>query len=133
MPQMNNITVVETGTSTSIVFDKLQPASGDDTTSMWRYLPAGKPVNCAETFGINTRFNGPKTVRRITGNYEFPIFSTDATTGKVTRTDVIRGNFTFNVLQNTSLVDTGKAVDHFTLLLRDALVREIMTSGYNAT
>lgn len=132
MPQMANISIVDAAAKT-IDFVKLQPASGDETNAVWRYLSTGKPVNTAETLTVNTRWNGPKTVRRVTGNYELPLFVTDVATGKVTRTDSFKFSFTGGVLQNASILDAAMAVDHFTLLLRAALLQEILSGGYNAT
>lgn len=132
MPQASNITIVDAD-STSVEFTCIIPASGDQTSSVFRYLPTGKPANCAEVLEINTRWNGPKTVRRVDGSFVYPISATDSLTGKVSKTDAFSMKVSTGVLQNVPPAEAVKAWDHFTLLMRDALIREIAASGYNAS
>lgn len=130
MPQMANITVKKADGTTDIVWSAMQPSSGDGVPAVWRSETVGTTAAVKPTLSTNSRWNGPRTARRVDGVVWYPQKYTDTNTGL----DLVanRGMLQLSGLLPTAMPDTDIAelVAQATNLFSSALYRAVLTTGY---
>jgi len=72
MPQIANITVKAANGTTDVVYTAMTPSSGDTTPAFWRAEGSGASASLRATFQLSSKWNGPKTARRVTGAFQYP-------------------------------------------------------------
>lgn len=133
MPNMANITVKKADGTTDITYSALQPSSGDGVNATWRSETAGSQANVKPTLVLASRWNGPRTARRIDFSFAYPQKFTDSQTSldAVANKVILAGNFTLP----TGVPDTiaAEAVAQCTNLLVSTLIRDCLKAGYAPT
>lgn len=81
MPNMANVTIKKWDLATDQVLTAVAPASGEGGTARWRAEGTATAPAFMPTVEVSTRFNGPKTARRIDLSIVFPYAVTDVNTG----------------------------------------------------
>lgn len=81
MPNMANVTVKKWDLATDNLLTAVAPASGDGGTARWRAEGGASAPAFMPTIEVSTRFNGPKTARRVDLGIVYPYAVTDAATG----------------------------------------------------
>jgi hypothetical protein len=130
---MASITVKKKDGVTNIVYDAVTGSGGDSTAAVWRQdtgAVAGLPVGLRPVFTMQTRWNGPKTVRNITFKVVRPYAVQDSTTTLYSAKDQAVFSGTFSIPQNLPSSEIGEAVYQAMNLMADLLVKQAAESGY---
>lgn len=129
MPQMANITIKKADGTTDIVYTALSGAGGDGSPAVWR---ASTSVNAAmrPTYQVTTRWNGPKTARRVTAQFNYPEVVTVG--GVETVANRLPIEITGPVPLGMSDAAIAEAVAQAANLFKAALIQEIFKTGYSA-
>lgn len=133
MPSMANITVKKADGVTDITFTALQPSSGDGVPAVWRSETVGTAAGHKPVVSVNSRWNGPKTARRVDFSFMYPEIFTDTGTGLTSVNN--RVPITLSALIPTGVPDTiiAEAVAQAANLIDSSLVVDCMKSGYAPT
>lgn len=133
MPSMANITVKKADGTTDITFSALQPSSGDGVSATWRSETAGSQPNVKPTLAVSSRWNGPRTARRVDFSFMYPQKYTDSTTSldAVANRLILSGNFLLPAAVPDS--EISEAVAQGTNLLVSTLLRDVLKAGYAPT
>lgn len=133
MPTMADITVKKADGTTDAVYTALNPSGGDGTWAMWRYNTGGSPVQAGKpTFQTMSKWNAARDVRRIQGKYLFPYWVTDTTTGITSVRKFCSYDFTAQIPQDVPLQDMLETPAQGGNLFVSALIKSIISTGYNA-
>lgn len=131
MPQMANITVKAANGTTDVVYNALTPSSGDKTAARWRVEAASTYAAQKPTLSLVSQDNGPKTARKVTMMYKYPVVET------INGLPTIIGYVPFEITGTVPLQvpDSGVAegVHQVGNLLCSPLVRECFKTGYSAS
>lgn len=130
MPQMANI-VVKDASNADVTFVVLTPSAGDTTQAQWRASALGATPALAPALSSKTQYNGPRTARSVSLNAIFPVTQTsDGVTSVIARQPFA---LTTTVPLNMT---RAAALQHATLfanVVKNALIQDILTDGYNAS
>ena len=131
MPNMANITVKAANGTTDVVYNALTPSSGDKTAARWRVEAASTYAAQKPTLSLVSQDNGPKTARKVTMMYKYPVVET------VNGLPTIIGYIPFEITGTIPLqvADSGVAegVHQAGNLFCSPLVRECFKTGYSAS
>lgn len=133
MPTMADITVKKADGTTDIVYAAMAPSSGDSVPAVWRNESGGTASAFKPTFSLLSKYNGPKTARRLTANYSMPQTATDSTTGLTSVVNTIPVQFTIALPVEAPQTAIDEAVHQLTNLLASTLVRSALKVGYAPT
>lgn len=130
MPTLADITVKKADGSTDIIYKGVLSSSGDSAPAMFRCDAASTQNSGKPTLLVSSKFNGPKTGRRVLLDYEYPQTSTDSTTGLISVANRIPIHI--EALIPLAVPDTivAEAVHQATGLLASVLIRETLKSGF---
>ena len=133
MPSMANIVVKKADGATDVTYAALQPSSGDGVAAVWRNESAGTSSAVKPTVSMSSRWNGPKTARRVDVSYVYPHTYTDTNTGLVLVKDKVP--VTLSAVVPAAVPDTvvAEAVAQAMNLLDSALFVESVKTGYAPT
>lgn len=81
MANMANIVVKKADGVTDVTFTALQPSSGDGVSAVWRCESVGSAAGLRPTLTLSSRWNGPRTARRLDAQVQYPQIYTDTATG----------------------------------------------------
>lgn len=81
MPTMANITVKKADGTTDVVYTALQGSSGDGVAAVWRNETVGSAAGHKPVVSMASRWNGPRTARRVDASFVYPQIATDTNTG----------------------------------------------------
>lgn len=133
MPIMADIIVKKSDNTTNVTYSALQPSSGDGVSATWRSETAGSQPNVKPTLVLASRWNGPRTARRVDFSFVYPQKYTDTATSldAVANKVILSGN----VLVPAAVPDTdiAEAIAQGTNLLVSTLVRDSFKIGYAPT
>lgn len=131
MPQMANITVKAANGTTDVVYTAMTPASGDGTAAQWRAEGSGASAAVRATVSCTSKYNGPKTARRVVAEFQLPQVAT--VDGVETVMNRVPVGLTIAVPLNApdSVID--EAVAQATNFFSSPLFRNIMKTGYAAS
>lgn len=132
MPQIANITVKKADGVTDQVWTVLTPSAGDKVPAIWENLDVGTTKATRPTFRFVATDNGPRTVRRCTASFLWPVSGTDAY-GRSVVVDRVPLSATFEVPTNVLLSSANEAVVQFTNLVASALIQQCASSGVAPT
>lgn len=133
MPQMANITVKAANGTTDVVFTAMNPSAGDTVPALWRAEAEGANAASRPSFTMVSKWNGPKTARRIESHYVHPYAVTDSTTGVSSVSDRIPFHVVCTV--PASIPDTviAEAIARAVGLHTTALVKDSLKAGFAPT
>lgn len=133
MPNMADITVKANNGTTDVIFVAKNPSAGDSVPALWRADAEGLSAAAKPTFTMASRWNGPKTARRMDLNFVYNQTATNTTTGLVSI--VNRIPFSCTVALPAEVPDTviQEATARFVNLLASVLVKASINSGFAPT
>lgn len=133
MPTMANLVVKAANGTTDVTLVQLQPSGGDGQAAMWREDAAAGAPGHKPVLSATSRWNGPKTVRRVESLFKGHQTYTDSTTGltQVANTMTIALSAAVPVGMPTSVSDEliARAVNAFA----STLFKSILQTGYAPT
>jgi hypothetical protein len=131
MPAMANITVKKNDGTTDAIYVAKGPSGGDTGFALWRYDAHAAPLmGLKPELRLGSKFNGPRTARRLSLNYVYKAYVTDTTTGVSSSIGQIPFSITAAVPLNVPQADIDEAVSQVGNLLVSTLVRSAFKEGY---
>lgn len=131
MPQIANITVKAANGTTDVVYTAMTPSSGDTTPAFWRAEGSGASASLRATFQLSSKWNGPKTARRVTGAFQYP--QTATVDGVETVINRVPVEFSFLVPQAVPDTLIAEAVAQAANLIKATLIQDSIKSGFAPT
>lgn len=127
------VTVKKADGTTDIVWTTIAASGGD--TSPWtvRSETATGYVGQRPSFSMSSRWNGPKTARRVDVNAAFPMVYTDSVTSTTKTLGQVVFSGSFVVPQGVSDVTLSEAAAQLTNLLASSTSKAAISSGYAPT
>lgn len=133
MADMANIVVKAANGTTDVTMVKVQPAGGDGQPAMWREDAASGAPGQKPALSVTSRWNGPKTARRVEASFKGHQTYTDTTTGLLQVANTLPISLSAVVPQGmpTAVADEiiARAVNSFA----SALFKQMLREGYAAT
>lgn len=129
MPALADITIKKADGTTDVIYKAIAGSAGDGTPAVFRNNTVGTTLAERPTLLIKSSSNGPKTARRIRGDFSWPIVSTDAG-GNKTVTGRVPGDFTLLVAQNQDVAVIKEQAYQFGNLVASAIVKACFEEGY---
>jgi hypothetical protein len=135
MPSMASITVKKADGTTDIVYDSVSASGGEGSPAVWRQdtgAAAGLPVGLRSSFKLASKWNGPKTARQLSFEYNLPYAVQDSTTTLYSAKDkvVMTGIITMpQGIPSSVLNEVNQALN----LLASTLVKSSAQAGYAPT
>lgn len=129
MPQMANITIKKADGTTDIVYTGLSGAGGDGSPSMWRAGSTGAAMH-RPTLSVTTRWNGPKTARRVVMQFNYP--EVVSVSGVDTVANRLPIEITAPIPMGMSDAVIAEAIAQGANLFKAALLQEIFKTGFAA-
>lgn len=133
MPNMANITVKKFDGVTDVIYTALTPSSGDGTAARWRVDTGYAHAAAKPSLSLVSRFNGPKSARRIELEYGMPFTSLDTTTGLTAVVATVPVKLSVVVPLSVPDAVVNEAVAQACNLVNSPLIRSCFTSGYAAS
>lgn len=131
MPQIANITVKAANGTTDVVYSAMTPSSGDTTPALWRAEGSGASASLRPTLSLLSKWNGPKTARRVTGNFQYP--QTATVDGVETVINRVPVEFSFLIPQAVPDTVIAEAVAQAANLINSTLVKDSIKAGFSPT
>jgi hypothetical protein len=128
-----NITVKKADGTTDIVYTLLSGSGGDTSPALWRSETASGTIGQRPTFQIVSKWNGPKTARRIDLSGSFPSVFTNSSTGQTEVQGKIPFTASFAVPVNISSTDLGEAAAQLCNLISSTMAKSSVSTGYAPT
>jgi hypothetical protein len=131
MPNMAAITVKAANGTTDVVFTNLNPAGGDGVPAVWRVEDAAKTPSERIRFEVSSKWNGPRTARKVSTFLNYPITRATAVAGILETV----GNVQFReggavVPQTANDTVTAEATALHGNLMASALIKSVFATGY---
>lgn len=133
MPQIADIVVKKYDGTTNITYTALTPSSGDGTPAVWRSESAGTQANLKPALSLSSRWNGPRTARRVDASFMYPQQYTDTTTGLVLVKNKVIMNLSAVVPAEVPDTVLQEAVAQATNLFASTLFRSSVQAGFAPT
>lgn len=136
MPAMASITVKKLDTVTDIIYDQITGSPGDTGMAMWRQdtgANAALPQGQRASLLMGTKFNGPRTARRMTLQYTRPYSVLNSSTGRYEAKDQMIGGAFLILPQEIPVAELGEGAYQFLNLCGSLLVRQCGAAGYAAS
>lgn len=132
MPSMANIAVLNNAGG-NVTYTAAAPSAGDKSPAVWRQNAASEVVGLRPSFAVMTRDNAKRNGRILEGQYRFPIFTTDTTTGQKVLLATVPLSVTGTLPTNVDAVQVKDAFVQFGNLLVSALMRSVVEDMYAPT
>lgn len=133
MASQANITVKKNDGTTDIVWTGTYGAAGENAPALWRSETVGSAPGHKPNLELKTRWNGPKTARRVEANFVYPQIATDSTTGLTTVVNVIPISVSAAIPNACPSTDINEAVSQCFNLLVATLVKDSFKTGFAPT
>lgn len=132
MPQISNVIVKKNDGTTDVTYTAVVPSAGDSSPAMWRNQSVGTAVAHQPTVQMTSRFNGPKTARRIevTANYPTLVTGTD---GKISVADRVVVQCSAVIPLSMATVDVNEGVSQLLHFLSATLSKDSFKTGFAPT
>jgi hypothetical protein len=130
MPQMADIIVKKADAATNVTYSALTPSSGDKVPAQWRSETAGASAALRPTFEMVSRWNGPRTARRVDFSYQYPYTVTDTTTSTTSVKARVPLNGSFVIPAEVPDTVLNEAVSQGLNLVGATLPKSSFLSGY---
>lgn len=132
MPQIANITIKKNDGTTDVVYTAAVASAGEKSPAIWRNQTVGTAAGHQPEVRLTSRYNGPKTARRIDGSAVYPGLVT-GTDGKTTISDRVVFNVSAVIPLGMNTVDVNEAVSQVLNLFADTLMKDSFKSGFAPT
>lgn len=133
MPTMANITVKKYDGTTDVVYIAQNAAGADGTVASW-YSPALNGTFASRpSFESWSRWNGPKTARRVDFKGHYPQALTDTNTGLVIVRNLATMQASFLIPTQMQQTELNEFAAQFTNLLGAVIVRDAIRTGTSFT
>jgi len=129
MPTLANITVKKADGTTDVAYTALAGSSGDNSPAIFRNDTVGATLAERPTLLISSKSNGPKTGRRVSVDYSWPIAETDPA-GRKKIVGRMTGSFSALIPQNQSVETINEQASQLSNLIGSALVKACLKEGY---
>lgn len=129
MPSLANITIKKADGTTDVVYTAVAGSSGDGSPAIFRNDNVGTTLAERPTLLVKTTSNGPKTARRLRGDFSWPIVTTDSG-GNKTINGRMAGDFSFLVPQNQTVEVIQEQAHQFGNLVASAIIKASAVEGY---
>lgn len=128
MPNLANITVKKADGTTDVVYTAITGAAGD-SPAVFRNKTVGTTIAEQPSLLIRSKDNGPRTARRVSCDFSWPIMSQDAGGNKIV-SGRMAGTASVLVPMNQPTADIEQQAAQFANLLGSALVKASFVEGY---
>jgi hypothetical protein len=130
MPTAANITIKKFDGVTDIVWTLLSASGGDASPAIWRSETATGTKGQRPLFSMVSRWNGPKTARRLDWTMTYPSVYTDSSSSltQVRDTSVMTGSCVMPT--GSADTDLNEAGAQFPNLLASALIKSALIAGF---
>jgi len=128
-----DITVKKADGTTDIIWSVLAGSGGDNSPAIWRSNTAIGTIGQRPTFQISSKWNGPRTARRVDFVGSFPSVYTNSTTGQTEVRGTIPVTVSFGVPVNIASADLNEAAAQLCNLVASALAKGAVSTGYAPT
>lgn len=129
MPNLANITILNADSTAQVIYTAIAGAAGDGAPAVFRNNDVGTTLAERPTLLIKASSNGPKTSRRVRGDFSWPTVTTDAG-GNKTITGRASGEFSFLAPQNQDAATIREQAHQFGNLIASELIKAAMEEGY---
>lgn len=133
MVAATDITIKKADGTTNIVFSLVASSGGDTAPALWRSNTATGTIGQRPSFQISSKWNGPKTARRVDMSGTFPSVYTNASTGQTEVRGQIPFTASFAVPVNITSADLNEAAAQLTNLISSGMAQGSISSGYAPT
>lgn len=128
-----SITVKKADGTTDIVWTLLTGSGGDTSPALWRSETAAGTIGQRPTFQISSRWNGPKTARRVDISGAFPSVFTNTSTSQTEVQGTIPFTCSFAVPVNIASTDLSEAAAQLCNLVASSMSKLSVSTGYAPT
>jgi hypothetical protein len=129
MPTLANITVKKNDGTTDVIYTAVAGAAGDNTPAVFRNNTVGTTFAERPTLLVTSKSNGPKTGRRVSMDFSWPITSQDAGGNKIV-TGRMTGTCSVLIPQNQDVAVINEQASQFSNLLGSVLVKDSLKEGF---
>lgn len=138
MPSMANLVVKKADETTNITYDAIAPAAGDGAFAVWRQdtgAVAGLPLGHRAILSMSTKWNGPRTARKVTVRYVRPYSVLNSTTNRYESLDSVVGELVFTVPQAIPAAEVNESIyQAFNCIgLASGLIKQSAAGGWAPT
>lgn len=131
MPQMADITIKKADGTTDVVYNAVSPSAGDSIPAIWRPNGVGSSAYVRPVLTLASRFNGPRTARRVQINHNFPIVTQVGGVDTVSDRCIFEGSFLVPERAPDTSVD--EFVEQTVNLVKSALIEACLKMRISAT
>jgi len=128
-----DITVKKADGTTDIIWTVLAGSGGDSSPAIWRSNTAVGTLGQRPTLQVSTKWNGPKTARRVEISGNFPSVYTNSATGQTEVRGYVPIAASFTVPANIAAADLNEASAQLCNLIASAMVKSAVSTGYAPT
>jgi hypothetical protein len=126
-----NITVKKNDDTTDVIYVQKGTAGGDTGVALWRLDAHAAPViGLKPEFRLGSKFNGPRTARRVSVNFVYKSYATDSTTGLSSLVGQVPITVSAAIPLNIAQADIDEAVSQCFNLLDHVDVKGYFKTGY---
>lgn len=125
-----DITIKKADGTTDILWSLLAGSGGDTAPAIWRSNTAAGTIGQRPTFSISSKWNGPKTARRVDMSGSFPSVYTNTSTGQTEVRGSIPMTVSFAVPANIAQTDLNEAAAQLSNLVATVLAKSAVSTGY---
>ncbi|UUW21302.1 MAG: hypothetical protein [Sanya fiers-like virus 16] len=131
MPSMADITVKKSDGTTNVTYNAVVPSAGDAVWAEWVDLTTVNVPAYRAKLRVRSRYNGPRTARRIEYEFTYPVSITIDSQNSLVGT--VAGSGSVVLPQKLIGADLKEASHQMTNLLASALMKSILETGYAPT
>lgn len=128
MPTMADITIKKADGTTDVVYKAKGASAGDSIPANWTLDAASTYRNLRPEAKITTRWNGPRTARRIDFSLKMPVVR--EIDGVDTRTDDTIMSVSVIIPQRMTDAEVSEIAAQGANLLKSTLIQSVLNSGY---
>lgn len=126
-----DLTVKKNDGTTDAVYVAKMSSGGDATPAYWRYDSHAAPyAGLKPELRFGSKFNGPRTARRLSMTYAYKCYATDSTTGVSSLTGTIPITVSAALPLNVAQADIDEAWSQFANLMGNATFKAWVKTGY---
>jgi len=125
-----DIVVKKADGTTDITWSLLAGSGGDAAPAIWRSNTAAGTVGQRPTFQISSKWNGPKTARRVDMSGSFPSVYTNSNTGQTEVRGTVPFSCSFAVPFDIASTDLAEAAAQLLNLCASTLAKSAVSTGY---
>lgn len=125
---MENIVIPDRDFGSARTYVAISASSGDSSPAVYRRETGFTTPAQMPTFKVSARPNGPKTARRVLGDYAWPMVKQDSG-GNIILNGGMSGNFNVLIPQNQTLAQISDQAWDFAHLVASEVIRQAITSG----